>query len=201
MKTLFLLTILLLSLISTSCWGVDWDDLVEREGLYYKKFTETPFTGKVSGNEKGRLKNGIKEGKWFSYWDYNGALYQKGRYKNGAKEGEWVQYYGFGQLDSKGSYKNGEKEGEWVVYWGTNGSLASKENYKNGKREGESVSYYEDGQLETLSNFRDGKREGRSFWYNKNRSFRTEWTGNFKNGNKVSDYIDERWLQEWKEKR
>ena len=25
------------------------DDLVERDGLYYKKFTDVPFTGEISG--------------------------------------------------------------------------------------------------------------------------------------------------------
>jgi hypothetical protein len=42
------------------------EDLVERDGLYYKKFTDTPFTGKVSGlvAGSGEMKDGIKEG-----WD------------------------------------------------------------------------------------------------------------------------------------
>ncbi len=43
-----------LFLISTSCWSVDWYDneLVERDGLTYKKFSETPFTGEVKGQWK-----------------------------------------------------------------------------------------------------------------------------------------------------
>jgi hypothetical protein len=34
---------------------VDWDDLVENpsDGLYYKKFTDVPFTGEVTGQEQG----------------------------------------------------------------------------------------------------------------------------------------------------
>ena len=39
---------------------VDWDDLVERDGLFYKKFTDVPFTGEVTGQKQGRLKNGEK---------------------------------------------------------------------------------------------------------------------------------------------
>ena len=35
------------------------NDIVEREGLLYKKFTEVPFTGKVTGYERGKVKNGI----------------------------------------------------------------------------------------------------------------------------------------------
>ena len=40
------------------------DDLVKREGLYYKKFSDVPFTGKVTGIEQGKMKKGKKEGKW-----------------------------------------------------------------------------------------------------------------------------------------
>ena len=47
MKKLFLLPILLLSLISTPCWSETTDDLVERNGLYYKKLMGEPFVLKV----------------------------------------------------------------------------------------------------------------------------------------------------------
>ena len=39
---------------------VKWGDLVEREGLYYKKFTDVPFTGEVTGKSQGNLKDGVK---------------------------------------------------------------------------------------------------------------------------------------------
>ena len=38
------------------------DDLAERDGLWYKKFTETPFTGEVTGNPQGSYKTVIQEG-------------------------------------------------------------------------------------------------------------------------------------------
>jgi hypothetical protein len=44
-------------------------DLVEREGLFYKKFSDVPFTGKTTGNEQGSLKNGKKDGPWVYYHD------------------------------------------------------------------------------------------------------------------------------------
>ena len=37
---------------------VKWENLVQREGLHYKKFTDVPFTGKVTGKEQGKLKDG-----------------------------------------------------------------------------------------------------------------------------------------------
>jgi antitoxin component YwqK of YwqJK toxin-antitoxin module len=74
------------------------DSVVERDGLYYKKFSNTPFTGEF-----------IKYGE-------NGQLEKKGNYKNGKEEGEWVEYYDNGQLFEKGNFKNGEMEGEWIWY-------------------------------------------------------------------------------------
>tara|TARA_B110000211_G_scaffold155918_1_gene176759 strand:+ start:342 stop:458 length:117 start_codon:yes stop_codon:yes gene_type:complete len=35
------------------------DDLVEREGLYYEKFTDVPFTGEVTGRKQGSFKDEI----------------------------------------------------------------------------------------------------------------------------------------------
>jgi hypothetical protein len=92
-------------------------DLVKREGLYYKKFTEVPFTGKITGKSQGSFKNGKKEGPWVHYWNEgNGQLFYKGNYKNGEREVAWVSYHYNGQLWNKGNYKNGEREGAWVEY-------------------------------------------------------------------------------------
>ena len=40
------------------------DDLVKRGGLYYKQFTDVPFTGKVTGIDQGSFKNGERDGAW-----------------------------------------------------------------------------------------------------------------------------------------
>ena len=107
METKFLLPILLLSLISTPCLSETMGDLVKRDGIYYKEFTEIPFTGEITGEVQGNYKNGKKEGEWVSY-DDNGQLSGKGSFKNGKRDGEWF-YYHDKQLWSKGSYKNGKK--------------------------------------------------------------------------------------------
>ena len=43
MKTLFIIPLVLMSLVSSPSWGLSMDDLVERDGLYYRKFTDVPF--------------------------------------------------------------------------------------------------------------------------------------------------------------
>ena len=55
---------------------VKFEDLVYREGLYYKKFSDVPFTGKVTGNTQGVFRNGKKHGPWVSYHE-NGQLESK----------------------------------------------------------------------------------------------------------------------------
>ena len=94
---------------------VKFEDLVEREGLHYKTFTDVPFTGKVTGKRQGKLKNGKKVGPWVSYHK-NGQLYEEGTFKDGKKKGPWVEYWRNGELGSKGTYKDGKGEGPWVGY-------------------------------------------------------------------------------------
>jgi len=127
------------------------DDLVERNDLYYEKFTNVPLTGKVTGKEQGSFKNGKREGYWISYHE-NGQLWYEGKFKSGKQEGASVGYHDNGQLQYKGNYKNFGPEGAWVFYW-NNGQLESKGNYKNGKEDGAWVSYNQDG---TVNNKRTG---------------------------------------------
>ena len=53
------------------------DDLVKREGIYYKKFSQVPFSGVTTGKSQGTIKNGIREGAWITYHP-NGQLKSKG---------------------------------------------------------------------------------------------------------------------------
>jgi antitoxin component YwqK of YwqJK toxin-antitoxin module len=114
--------------------SVDAKDLVEQNGVYFKKFTEVPFTGKTTGKTQGSFRNGKKHGPWVSYHD-NGKLDYKGTYKDGKQHGPWVWFYDNGQLRFKGTYKNGEWDGPWVTY-NKDGTKDKKNTgtYKNGKK-------------------------------------------------------------------
>ena len=107
MKTL-LITILFLSLLSSPSWSETFDDLVQRDGVYYKKFSNVPFSGKITGLPKGSIKNGKFDGEWVGYWE-DVQLMWKGNYKNGKREGEWLTFSMDGQLYGKDYYKNGVK--------------------------------------------------------------------------------------------
>lgn len=111
MTRLLLLTLLFPSL----AYGVTIKDLVDRDGRYYEKFSDVPFTGKVTGEIQSSFKDGKLDGLWVRYY-VNGGLLDKGSYKNGKMEGPWVSYYSNGRLRSKGTYKNGERDGPHISY-------------------------------------------------------------------------------------
>jgi len=123
--------VLLLILLPSFGWSTPLDELVERDGLFYPKFSDVPFTGEVTGKSQGNLKNGKKYGDWISYHD-NGQLAEKGNYKNGKKDGDWVSYWEDGNLLAKGVYKNGEMDGDWVGYWEGGESMELTGTYKDG---------------------------------------------------------------------
>ena len=93
--------ILLLTLLFPSiAYGETMDDLVIRDGIHYKKFSDVPFTGKVTGKLQGTFRNGKWDGPDVGYWD-NGQLFNKGTYKDGKWDGPYVSYYNNGQLQTK----------------------------------------------------------------------------------------------------
>jgi antitoxin component YwqK of YwqJK toxin-antitoxin module len=118
-----LLSLLLLSVLSlpSVVLGVDFDELVYRDGLFYKKFTTVPFTGQTSGLKQDTFKNGNREGP--SVWYYeNGQLASKLTYKDGERDGHWVFYnkdgtkrmtpFKVGDVtldEGSGLYRNGRK--------------------------------------------------------------------------------------------
>ena len=103
-------------LFCSICFGVETirlDELVERGGLYYKKFTDEPFSGEVnSARNIGKIEQGKKQGYWIQA-SKEGPWFEKGVYRDGKKEGSWVIYYANGQIFSKGNYKSGERVNVW----------------------------------------------------------------------------------------
>ena len=93
---------------STLAWSKDVsiDDLVERDGLYYEKFTDVPFTGNIVGKIQAKINQGLIDGPWLEYHD-NGQLKIRKHYKDGNRDGEYLNYYENGQLRIKQNFKNG----------------------------------------------------------------------------------------------
>lgn len=110
------------------------DDLVEREGLFYLKFTDTPFSGELEGMQQGKILEGKKQGPWLEFW-VTGQLKSKGDYIDSKKTGPWTLFYTNGQLLSKGNYLEDVEDGDWRYYFrdGTVNQQSSG-SYKDGKK-------------------------------------------------------------------
>ncbi len=67
MKRFLASMVLAVLLFPALALGETMDDLVKRDGLFYKKFTVVPFTGKITGITQGAVRNGKREGPWVSY--------------------------------------------------------------------------------------------------------------------------------------
>ena len=104
-----------------NCPVIDEKDLVTSKGLYYKKFSDVPFTGKTTGKVQGTFKNGKKDGPWFDYHK-NGKLLSKGTYKDGKREGPWVDFH------SDGTKRMSEKKTGTIIFDEGSGF------YRNGKK-------------------------------------------------------------------
>jgi hypothetical protein len=112
--------------------SVDFKDLVKRDGVYFKKRTDVPFTGTTTGDEQGSVRNGKRVGLWVSFHE-NGQLLFKGTYKDGGLVSPYVYYYDNGQLEYKGTFKDGKLDGPWAKYH-KNGQLWFKETFKDGDK-------------------------------------------------------------------
>ena len=185
-------------------------DLVITNGLYFNKFTNIPFTGKVTGKEQGSFKDGKRVGVWIvcdskgrvskevtyengkkvTWVQYkyhsNGQLRTKETYKDGKFDGPWVRYYDNGQLELKGTFKDVKFDGPWVGYY-ANGQLGFKGTYKDGNVDGPWIKYYENGQLRTKETYKDDKFDGPRVDYHENGQLLTK--GTYKDGNKKGLWV------------
>ena len=101
------------------------------DGLYYFPYTDTPYTGMVSGpytemihhykentpvkrNIQGKIVDGKREGIWTTYSE-KGNLLWRSHYKNGNIFFS-EDYHENGNLKSRGYYKNWEPTGLWQSY-------------------------------------------------------------------------------------
>lgn len=178
-----ILAFLFVYVISSPSWGegISFDDLVRREGIYYKKFTDVPFTGELTeGLDRGHYKNGKREGSWTGFHD-NGQLRFKGDYKKDKREGSWVSYWDSGQISEKGDYKNGRQVGLWTSYL-FQGEFWKEGSYKSGKSHGPWVYYWSNGQLDIAGSFNNGKMEGSWVGFNRDGTVNEKYTGTFKDG-------------------
>ena len=136
--------------------------LVEREGFFYTKDTNKPYSGPVfSLDKKGRTKREgiLEDGKMITYmeitWYENGQKEKEETYKDGKEDGLWTYWFKNGQKKFDFNYKDGERDG-LSTYWFETGLKYSERNYKDGRENGLWIEWYENGQKKVEGTFVDG---------------------------------------------
>ena len=109
MKRVLFIFSLLLSIGTFAQQKINYDDLEEREGLFYEQGSKTAYTGQCvttypSGKlgMGGNIKNGLRDGEWLWFYE-NGNKKRYCVYKDGVKNGASIFFY-----------KNGLKKSEII---------------------------------------------------------------------------------------
>ena len=136
--------------------------LIQRNGVYYTKDTNKPYSGPTYEintvrkiRHEGNMKNGKYHGKQEFYYTRSGRLFMKGSYKNGLFHGYSESYYENGSREYEGNFKNGEYHGLFKSYY-DNMTLNEEGNFKNGREDGLWKTYNRNGKLENESTYEDG---------------------------------------------
>ena len=83
----------------------DYASLNKKNGLYYKNFSNEPFTGSVLGAVEGYISKGLKEGKFTKKYK-NGNILSIANFLNGNLQGEYVEYFNNGNILTERIYNN-----------------------------------------------------------------------------------------------
>ena len=126
MKNHIIISLLFLS-VGLSQQEYNIEHLLERDGVYIKKFSDEIVNGKVFqmfGDMKvplGKMKDGKKEGKWMVWYD-NGTKQEEQNYKDGKKNGLTTKWTENGRRRET-QYLNDEVYGLETIYTGVGGVL------------------------------------------------------------------------------
>ena len=111
MKPLFIIPLVLMCLVSFPSWSKSYHGLIERDGLYFEKFNDVPYSGKYVGPLE--LERG-------SSGKYVGPLeLERGSFVDGRPHGLWTTFHPNAQLSQKGEYRHGKRSGHWVFRFET----------------------------------------------------------------------------------
>ena len=172
------LSVLLLCFLLASCGeeksdGVNVDELEDREGVFYLRSLNSPYTGMSfefhqNGNKKSEetWKDGKQHGLAHLYYE-NGKREQESNWKDGKPTGLITDWYEDGQKKAEGNWKDGKQEGP-SAFWYKNGQKMENATYKKGKPDGRSLTWHENGQTKSETNWKNGQMDGTLTLWHKN---------------------------------
>ena len=120
------------------------------------------------------------------------VINEVGNYKDGLKQGKWISYFEDGKIWYEGNYKNGKEHGEFIYFGNGNYNILHKlelNNYKDGILDGETIYYHINGEKNSVINYKDGNKDGKNIFYDKDGKI--YWSGTYKDGVLIDgDFIE-----------
>ena len=102
-------------------------DLVEKDGLIYDPNKDFAlYTGKVEGNVKGELIDGMLHGEWVELFE-NGKIASIINYNKNEMSGNYKTFYSNGNAKEEGKVYDNKWDGLFINYY-ENGNLREKNN-------------------------------------------------------------------------
>lgn len=149
----YITTFSLVFLAACSKNTVDRDDLVEREGILYEKFTAVPFSGVVEGKISGVLKDGMWEGTVYFFGE-DGNLSIERNYLSGVREGTTTYYTSRGERTLEETFSKGQTTAYKVF---SRGVMVENLNFRDTKWHGVQERFWDySGHLKYRVNYKDG---------------------------------------------
>ena len=144
---------------------VEFNELIDKNGIFYFKNDTEPYSGQVKGNFSGDMKNGLPSGVWEEY--NNGILISKSTYNKGGLEGLLINYYSNGSIKETGYVKNNKWIGKHIEYY-DNGIIREEKNYLDGKLEGNALLYFKNGKIKESKFYKSDKLNKEFLYYYNN---------------------------------
>ena len=106
-------------------------DLVEKDDLLCDPNKDfVPYSGKVEGNVKGELIDGMLNGEWVELFE-NGKIASIINYNKNKMSGNYKTFYSNGNAKEEGKVYDNKWDGLFSNYY-ENGNLREKKNYNKG---------------------------------------------------------------------
>ncbi len=208
-----ILFVFLALVISCSKREVEYNLLVERNGVMYEVNKDKPFSGNVFDKYKnqqlrltGSFDSGLKTGVW-KYFEKNGQIIEKSNFSKGKLNGLFEVFNEKNIITKSKNYKNGKLDGKYQIFDDL-GKLLEAKNYKDGELDGKFIIYNKEGDIEEegsymkgekiglwsryvygeveQKNYKNGKLEGE---YRKINGQRVILQGNYKDDKKVGKWV------------
>jgi antitoxin component YwqK of YwqJK toxin-antitoxin module len=114
-----------------NAWSPKGEPLVVGgEGVYESYYLESS-----SHLDSGAVSNGLRSGKWVTYFENSSIPMRITTYVDGSETGIQTNYYSNGMVSHEGNVQNGKREGTWTWH-ASNRAIESVVKYVNGYKEG-----------------------------------------------------------------